>query len=73
MTGSLQAGAEGGLETSTRDRRIALGRTWRCLESRWLWRARGAYAIVGATAFLGVSMKTPITAVFLTLELTQLR
>ncbi|WP_208738565.1 chloride channel protein [Bradyrhizobium vignae] len=72
-TGTLRAGAEGGLLTPS----LAIGALLSVvLGAGWNLAGfavpEGAYAIVGATAFLGVSMRMPITAMMLTFELTHL-
>lgn len=69
---SLRAGAKGGLLTPGLMHgaliAILLGSVWNIfLPSAPM----GAYAIIGATAFLACSMKMPITAIVLVLELTR--
>lgn len=72
-TGTLRAGAEGGLLTPS----LAIGALLSVMRGAG-WNLagfgvpKGAYAIVGATAFLGVSMRMPITAIIQTFELTHL-
>lgn len=69
---SLRAGAEGGLLTPGLANgalmAVILGIVW---NSFWPGTALGAYALVGATAFLSSSMQMPITAIMLTLEFTR--
>jgi H+/Cl- antiporter ClcA len=71
--GSLRAGAEGGLLTPG----LTIGALL-SLVVGGLWNLAGAgvppgaYAIVGATAFLAVSMQMPITAVILIFEFTHI-
>jgi H+/Cl- antiporter ClcA len=70
-TGSLRAGAEGGLLTPGLTigalLSVILGSLWNLAH---FGVPLGAYAIVGATTFLAVSMKMPITAIVLILEFT---
>jgi H+/Cl- antiporter ClcA len=70
---SLRAGAEGGLLTPGLANgallAVVLGGIWNLF---WPGTSLGAYAIVGATAFLASSMQMPITAVLLTLEFTRI-
>ena len=72
VTGSLRAGAEGGLLTPglTVGALIAilLGAAWNLV---WPPVSQGAFAIVGAGAFLASSMKMPITAIALIVEFTR--
>lgn len=70
--GALRAGAAGGLLTPG----LALGGLLGCfLGGLWIhaWPSVpfGAFAIVGSAAFLASSMKMPLTAIVLTLELTR--
>jgi H+/Cl- antiporter ClcA len=69
---SLRAGAEGGLLTPglTNGALIAvvLGGIWNML---WPGTPPGAYAIVGAAAFLAASMQMPLTALVLMVEFTR--
>lgn len=71
--GSLRAGAEGGLLTPGLANgallAVVLGGIWNLF---WPGTTLGAFAIVGATAFLASSMQMPITAVLLTLEFTRI-
>ena len=70
--GCLRAGAEGGLLTPS----VAMGTllatviggAWSLV---WPGVMPGAFAVVGATAFVAVSMKMPMTAVALILEFTR--
>ena len=69
---SLRAGAEGGLLTPG----IAIGASLGTLMSgiwNWVWPGSppGAFAVVGGTAFLASSMKMPLTAIVLMMELTR--
>ena len=70
--GSLRAGASGGLLTPGLSigalTGIVLGAAWSHV---WPLVPSGAFAIVGATAFLAVSMQMPITAVVLVFEMTR--
>jgi H+/Cl- antiporter ClcA len=70
--GSLRAGAEGGLLTPGLANgallAIVLGGIWNMI---WPGTSSGAFAIVGAGAFLAASMQTPLTAVVLILEFTR--
>jgi chloride channel protein, CIC family len=70
--GSLRAGAEGGLLTPGIANgallAIVLGGAW---SLAWPGTALGAYAVVGAGAFLAASMRMPLTAVVLMLEFTR--
>jgi len=69
---SLWAGAEGGLLTPALANgalmAVLLGCVWNMF---WPGTTVGAFAIVGATAFLASSMQMPLTAVVLVLELTR--
>ncbi|WP_246258136.1 chloride channel protein, partial [Pararobbsia alpina] len=69
---SLRAGAEGGLLTPGLANgallAIVLGGLWSVV---WPGESLGAFAIVGATAFLAASMQMPITAVVLVFEFTR--
>ncbi|GGJ02910.1 chloride channel protein [Neoroseomonas lacus] len=72
-TGALRAGADGGLLTPGMTigalLGVVLGGVW---SLAWPSGAgHGAYALVGATAFLSVSMRMPITAIVLGFELTR--
>lgn len=70
--GSLRAGAEGGLLTPGLANgallAIVLGGVWNLI---WPGTSTGAFAIVGAAAFLAASMQMPLTAVVLILEFTR--
>lgn len=70
--GSLRAGAQGGLLTPSFANgalmAIILGVIWCHFFSDI---ALGAFAIIGAATFLSVTNKMPITAVVITLEMTQ--
>jgi H+/Cl- antiporter ClcA len=70
--GSLRAGAEGGLLTPGLAigalLAIVLGGVWNLI---WPGTSTGAFAIVGAAAFLAASMQMPLTAVVLILEFTR--
>jgi H+/Cl- antiporter ClcA len=70
-TASLRAGAEGGLLTPGLTigalLSIILGEMWNLAG---FGVPAGAYAIVGATAFLAVSMRMPVTAIALAFEFT---
>ena len=69
---SLRAGAQGGLLTPGMSNgallAIVLGGIWALM---WPGTPMGAFAIVGATAFLASSMKMPITALVLMVEFTR--
>ncbi|SMG26900.1 chloride channel protein [Paraburkholderia susongensis] len=69
---SLRAGAEGGLLTPGFANgallAIVLGGLWTLV---WPGASPGAFAVVGATAFLAASMQMPITAVVLAFEFTR--
>jgi H+/Cl- antiporter ClcA len=69
---SLRAGAEGGLLTPGLSNgallAVVLGGLW----SMWLpGTSVGAYALIGAAAFLASSMAMPLTAIVLMMELTR--
>ncbi|NKI76038.1 chloride channel protein [Dickeya sp. CFBP 2040] len=70
---SLRAGAQGGLLTPGLANgallAIALGGIW-----SWFFphNQPGAYAVIGAAAFLATSMKMPITSLVLIIELTRI-
>lgn len=72
VASTLRAGAEGGLLTPALASgalfAIILGAGWDML---WPGTAPGAFAVVGAAAFLSVSMKMPISAIVLTYEFTR--
>ncbi|MGF6771205.1 H+/Cl- antiporter ClcA [Paraburkholderia sp. GAS199] len=69
---SLRAGAEGGLLTPGLANgallAIVLGGVWSMV---WPGASVGAFAIVGAAAFLAASMQMPVTAVVLVFEFTR--
>ena len=69
---SLRAGAEGGLLTPGLCNgallAIVLGGAWSAL---WPGTPPGAFAVIGAAAFLASSMRVPLTAVALVFEMTQ--
>jgi H+/Cl- antiporter ClcA len=69
---SLRAGAEGGLLTPGLCNgallAIVLGGAWSLL---WPGTPLGAFAVIGAAAFLATSMRVPLTAVALIFEFTQ--
>lgn len=65
--GSLRAGAEGGLLTPG----LTLGALIAVALGQVTGLPTGACAIVGATAFLAVSMRMPITAILLMMEFTR--
>lgn len=70
--GSLRAGAQGGLLTPS----IANGALLAIiLGSGWLYffpfGSLGTFAFIGASTFLGISRKMPVTAVILLLEMSQ--
>jgi len=69
---SLRCGAEGGLLTPGLANgallAIVLGGVW---DMVWPGTSSGAFAIVGATAFLASSMQMPLTAMMLMLEFTR--
>lgn len=71
-TSSLRAGAEGGLLTPGLANgallAIVLGGAWNIV---WPGTSSGAFAIVGAAAFLAASMQMPLTAIVLILEFTR--
>lgn len=72
MVGSLRAGADGGLMTPG----MSIG-AMLAIVTGGLWNDAfpgvplGAFAIVGAAAFLAASMRMPITAIVMALELTR--
>jgi H+/Cl- antiporter ClcA len=70
---SLRAGAEGGLLTPALANgallAIILGGAWSLL---WPGIPLGAFAIIGAAAFLGASMSMPLTAIVLVAEFTRI-
>jgi H+/Cl- antiporter ClcA len=72
-TSSLRAGASGGLLTPGLANgallAIVLGGGWNML---WPGTSPGAFAIVGATAFLASSMQMPLTAIMLVFEFTRI-
>ncbi|MFM0336260.1 chloride channel protein [Paraburkholderia fungorum] len=69
---SLRAGAEGGLLTpglaSGALLAVVLGGIWNLV---WPGASLGAFAVVGAGAFLAASMQMPVTAVVLVFEFTR--
>jgi H+/Cl- antiporter ClcA len=69
---SLRAGAEGGLLTPGLANgallAIVLGGAWSLV---WPGASLGAFAVIGATAFLAASMQMPVTAVVLMFEFTR--
>jgi H+/Cl- antiporter ClcA len=69
---SLRAGAEGGLLTPGLANgallAVVLGGAWSLF---WPGASAGAFAVVGATAFLAASMQMPVTAVVLVFEFTR--
>lgn len=70
--GSLRSGAEGGLLTPGLSNGALLACIFGIIWNHfWPGTAIGAFAIVGAAAFLASSMKMPITAVVLILEFTR--
>src|SRR5471032_1237979 len=70
---SLRAGAEGGLLTPGLANgallAIVLGSTWSLI---WPGVPLGAFAIIGAAAFLSASMSMPLTAIVLVAEFTRI-
>jgi len=72
VTASLRAGAEGGLLTPSVAigalLAIVIGSLWNLA---WPGVPTGAFAIVGATAFLASSLKMPVTAIALMIEFTR--
>lgn len=70
--GSLRAGAEGGLLTPGLTNgallAVVLGGVWSMI---WPGTSAGAFAMVGAAAFLAASMQMPMTALVLMVEFTQ--
>jgi H+/Cl- antiporter ClcA len=73
VTAALRAGAHGGVLTPGLScgalLAIALGAAWSAL---WPGPASGAYALVGAAAFLSASMAMPLTAILLVFEFTRI-
>ncbi|MDE1184721.1 chloride channel protein [Paraburkholderia sp.] len=73
VTTSLRAGAQGGLLTPGLTIgalfAIVLGGVWSMM---WPGVAPGAFAIVGAAAFLATSMNMPVTAIVLVAEFTRI-
>lgn len=71
-SGSLRAGASGGLLTPGIAigalLAVVLGSVWNLV---WPDAPPGAYAVVGAAAFLAASMRMPLTAIVLILEFTR--
>ncbi len=71
-SGSLRAGASGGLLTPGIAigalLAVVLGSVWNLI---WPDAPPGAYAVVGAAAFLAASMSMPLTAIVLILEFTR--
>lgn len=71
-SGSLRAGASGGLLTPGIAigalLAVVLGAAWNLV---WPDAPPGAYAVVGAAAFLAASMRMPLTAIVLILEFTR--
>lgn len=71
-SGSLRAGASGGLLTPGIAigalLAVVLGAVWNLI---WPDAPPGAYAVVGAAAFLAASMSMPLTAIVLILEFTR--
>jgi H+/Cl- antiporter ClcA len=69
LTGALRSGAHGGLLTPGLSMGALLGTIGGILWNyRWPSTPVGAFAIVGAIAFLAASMKMPLTAVVLGIE-----
>jgi H+/Cl- antiporter ClcA len=72
IVSSLRAGAEGGLLTPGVSIGALLGTfagaMWNCI---WPGGSPGAFVVVGGTAFLASSMKMPLTAIVLMLEVTR--
>lgn len=70
---SLRAGAQGGLLTPSLANgallAALLGRLWNLL---WPDSPLGAFAVIGATAFLASAQKMPITAIILIVEFTRI-
>ncbi len=70
---SLRAGAKGGLLTPSLANgallAVLLGGLWNII---WPSAQLGAYAVIGATAFLAAAQKMPITAIALIFEFTRL-
>jgi H+/Cl- antiporter ClcA len=71
-TASLRVGAEGGLLTPGLTIGALLGLVFGRVWSVW-WpgASSGGFALVGAAAFLAVSMQMPLTAVVLVFEFTR--
>jgi H+/Cl- antiporter ClcA len=71
LVASLRAGAEGGLLTPGLSigalLGIILGSLWNHI---WLTQSLAGFAVIGGAAFLASSMKMPLTAIVLTVELT---
>jgi H+/Cl- antiporter ClcA len=70
--GAFSAGAEGGTMTPS----VAIGGSIAAVTGgvwNWVWpdSSSGAFAVVGATAFLASSMKMPLTAMALMIEFTR--
>ena len=70
--GSLRAGAQGGLLTPSFANGALMATI---LGTGWLYfysdNAPGAFAIIGASTFLGIARKMPVTAIVLLLEMSQ--
>jgi len=70
---SLRAGARGGLLTPSLANgallAVLLGALWNLI---WPSAPLGAFAIIGAAAFLAAAQKMPLTAIVLTFELTRI-
>ncbi|WP_413725397.1 chloride channel protein [Sodalis sp. RH16] len=70
---SIRAGAEGGLLTPGLSNgallAVVLGGLWSLI---WPGVPVGAYAVIGAAAFLGASMSMPLTAIVLITEFTRI-
>jgi H+/Cl- antiporter ClcA len=73
-TASFRAGAEGGALTPSLALGVLLatmlGGAWRGV---WPGAPLGAFAVVGASAFLSVNLRAPVSAVVLVLEFTRVR
>src|SRR6201987_4361235 len=71
LVASLRAGAEGGLLTPSLSIAallgIILGSFWNHI---WPTQSLAAFALIGGAAFLASSMKMPLTAIVITVELT---
>jgi H+/Cl- antiporter ClcA len=71
LVASLRAGAEGGLLTPSLSigalLGIILGSFWNHI---WPTQSLAAFALIGGAAFLASSMKMPLTAIVITVELT---